>query len=394
MRILVLTFYFRPDLSAGAFRVTPIVEALRIALPPDSQIDVVTTLPNRYQSYAAAAPELETQPGLTIARIPLPRHASGMVDQSKAFITFAREVRRRTAGQRYDLVFATSSRLMTAALGASIARRTHARLYLDIRDIFVETIRDVMPHRLSGLLYALFDRVERRTVGRADSVNLVSRGFADYFEPRYPRIRFTYFTNGIDDEFLNSAEAYPVQDANNRPLTVLYAGNLGEGQGLHAIIPQLASRMGARLQFQIIGDGGRKKDLLEALDRAGVTNVKLLAPLQRPELIRAYNDADVLFLHLNDHAAFARVLPSKLFEYAATGKPIWAGIGGFSARFARAEIENVALFDPCDAEGAVRAFEQLSFEPAKRAEFVNKYARAAISRAIAADIISVARGEA
>jgi len=32
-------------------------------------------------------------------------------------------------------------------------------------------------------------------------------------------------------------------------------------------------------------------------------------------------DADVLFLHLNAYKAFEKVLPSKIFEYAATGRP-------------------------------------------------------------------------
>ena len=39
---------------------------------------------------------------------------------------------------------------MTAALGAWIARRKRARLYLDIRDIFVDTIGDMLPSAFAG----------------------------------------------------------------------------------------------------------------------------------------------------------------------------------------------------------------------------------------------------
>lgn len=395
MRVLILTFYYAPDLSAGAFRVRPIVDSLRTLLPPGSRIDVLTTAPNRYHTYSATAPAEEDHEGLHITRIPLPRHRSGMVDQSLAFMAFARQVLRRTRGREYDMVFATSSRLMTAALGARVASRTGARLYLDIRDIFVETMRDVLPRPAFWVLGAALDRVERLTIRRADAVNLVSPGFADYFEPRYPNTRFSFYTNGIDDELLPAGapgpEAALEAASAERVLTVLYAGNLGEGQGLHAIVPQLAARMGPRVRFRIIGDGGRKGELLEALERTGATNVELVAPLQRPELARAYRDADVLFLHLNNHPAFARVLPSKLFEYAATGKPIWAGLSGYSAGFARSEIENVALFDPCDVDGALRAFEQLRLQPTNRASFAARYTRSAISRSLAADIVSVAR---
>ena len=65
----------------------------------------------------------------------------------------------------------------------------------------------------------------------------------------------------------------------------------------------------------------------------------------------------MLFLHLGAHAAFEKVLPSKLFEYAALGKPVLAGVAGFAARFVREEISNAAVFPPCDVAGAVRAFD-------------------------------------
>ena len=43
-----------------------------------------------------------------------------------------------------------------------------------------------------------------------------------------------------------------------------------------------------------------------------------------------YDKASILFLHLNDYEAFYKVLPSKIFEYATTGKPIIAGVNGFA----------------------------------------------------------------
>ena len=68
-----------------------------------------------------------------------------MVDQSKAFIYFAREVIRISAAGSYDYIYASSSRLMTASLGAYLSRKLKVPLYLDIRDIFVDTIKDVLP---------------------------------------------------------------------------------------------------------------------------------------------------------------------------------------------------------------------------------------------------------
>lgn len=385
MKILLLTFYYPPDLSAGSFRAVAIADAIGGQLPDDSTLEVITTQPNRYHSFATEAPAHETQGKVSITRIVLPSHRSGMRDQSKAFLAFARRAA-RVAARDYDVVVATSSRLMTALLGAWIARRAGSRLYLDIRDIFVDTIGDVAPRRIAWATKPVFALLERWAVSRADVVNLVSRGFAGYFEPRYPRQRFTYHTNGVDDEFLVE-ETAPGRPAGARPLTVLYAGNLGEGQGLHAIIPELAKRMGSRIRFQIVGEGGRRVELERRLAASGVTNVELLAPVSRQALRALYRDADVLFAHLNDYDAFRKVLPSKLFEYAALGKPIWAGVAGYAAEFVRAEIDNATVFPPCDVDAAVVAFERLRLTDTPRPAFLARYSRANISRVMAADIL-------
>ena len=50
MKILVLSFYFPPDLSAGSYRMSGLVDEL-LSTSKDIEIDVFTTTPNRYKSY-------------------------------------------------------------------------------------------------------------------------------------------------------------------------------------------------------------------------------------------------------------------------------------------------------------------------------------------------------
>jgi glycosyltransferase involved in cell wall biosynthesis len=391
VRLLVLSFYYSPDLSAGSFRTTALVKALRERAPSGSSIDVVTTAPNRYASFSREAEHTETTAGVAIRRIALPPHHSDIRGQSRAFAAFARGAIGAVAGHEYDVVYATSSRLMTATLGAWIARRTHARLYLDIRDIFVDTIAQVLPPVAARIARSLFAPLESWTIGRADRVNLVSPGFEQYFRSRYGERSFAAFTNGIDEEFLAAAPD-AVRPPRGGTVTVLYAGNIGEGQGLHQILPPLAAALQGRVRFVVIGDGARRQALAQALQRAGVANVELRSPMPRDQLIRAYHEADVLLLHLGRQAAFERVLPSKVFEYAALGKPLLAGVAGYAARFIREQIDNAAVFAPCDTAAAVRAFESLELADRPRPEFVAKYARTQISAALADDVLALARG--
>lgn len=389
MKILILSFYYEPDLSAGSFRTTALVRAMLDQLSGKAQIDVITTLPNRYRSYKKDAIQFEINPRITINRISLPTHSSGMVDQSKAFIEYAKAVLRLSKGKNYDVVFATSSRLMTAVLGAYVSKRMRTRLYLDIRDIFVDTIKDVLPKKIGYSANLIFSFLESWAIRKAFNVNLVSQGFLPYFRKRYPNQRLTLYTNGIDQEFV---EAQPTEctQKNSRVLSVVYAGNIGEGQGLHDIIPDLARTFAGRLQFKLIGDGGRKQHLISALTAAGCSNVEILPPVRRTELIKIYQSADVLFLHLNDFEAFRKVLPSKIFEYGALGKPIWAGVAGYAEDFLRENLDNVAVFAPCNLSDAVTSFEDLEIVTRPREYFVEKFSRINIMKKMAIDIISVA----
>ena len=117
--------------------------------------------------------------------------------------------------------------------------------------------------------------------------------------------------------------------------------------------------------------------LKDRIKELGVRNVELLDPVSREKLIGYYNDSDFLFLHLNDLEAFKKVLPSKLFEYAAFDKPIIAGVGGYASQFIRENLSNYILFAPTDVESMV---EQIL-------KFVNKFARKNIMKEMARSIL-------
>lgn len=356
----------------------------------DIEIEVITTLPNRYAGFSAEAPEFEQDGNVTIHRVALPAHESGMADQTRAFGAFYRAARKLVRNRQFDGVFATSSRLFTAFLGARIARSLKVPLYLDIRDIFVDTLNDVLPKKITWAASPVLNQVERYTFSRAGRINLVSEGFADYFRSRYPDTEYRWFTNGIDHEFLNAAPSKARDLGGEGELSILYAGNIGEGQGLHKIVPLLASELAGKAKFDVIGAGGRLEQLKAAC--SGNENVALLPPVSRSAIVDAYRKADVLFLHLNDYDAFKKVLPSKIFEYAALGKPILAGVGGYAAEFLRKHVSNAEVFEPGDVTGAVAAFERLNMREEPRTDFISRFARAQIMNEMADDIVSFMQG--
>lgn len=386
MNILYLTFYFEPDLCAGSFRNTPLAMELSKQCGEDCHIDVVTTQPNRYSSFKVEAKTREDIGNMSIHRIDLPSHKSGMLDQVHSFRRYFAEALKITKNEKYDLVFASSSRLFTAYLGLVIARKQKIPLYLDIRDIFVDTIDDVLKNKLVKTAILPFLKViEKRTFSYASHINLISEGFKPYFK-KYNNAKYSFFTNGIDDVFLNNNKSSSLNGSTTK--TITYAGNIGEGQGLHKIIPQAASKLGPNYQFKVIGDGGAKNVLEDEIAKLGVKNVDLMPPVTRERLLEIYNGSDFLFLHLNDYEAFEKVLPSKIFELATYDKPIIAGVGGYANKFITENVSNTILFTPCDVEAMVSGLQNYTYINEKRTDFIAKFSRNNINREMAKSILS------
>lgn len=388
MKILLLTFYFRPDLCAGSFRNTALVNALLKQIGENDSIDVVTTSPNRYKSFKEEASETEITSNLRITRIKLPAHKSGFADQMWSFNAYRKGVNKfikENKSNVYDIVIASSSRLFTAFLGARVSRKLGKPLYLDIRDIFSETIDNVIDNKLIRYsLLPVINKIEKYTIKTSVHLNIVSGGFKNHFR-RYYKGSLSEYTNGIDDVFLDYN--FETDKASELP-TITYAGNIGEGQGLHKIIPDMAKLLENKFIFQIIGDGGAKSKLLKAVEDKNLSNVKFFDPVKRDELLKFYKNSDYLFLHLNDYEAFKKVLPSKIFEYAATKKPIIAGVGGFSAEFLKENLPEVLLFNPCDIEDFKSKFEIWDSQLKDRTEFLKEFDRSTIMDNMATSIIN------
>ena len=384
-KILYLSFYFEPDLCAGSFRNTPLAKEFAAQLNGKAQVDLITTLPNRYNSFQADAPAYEERENLIIHRVKIPPHKSGFVDQMKSFQSYFSQTRRLVKGKKYDLVFASSSRLFTAYLGYSIAKKQQIPLYLDIRDIFTDTLEDVLKSAaIRTVALPVLRNIEKRTFSGAAHINLISEGFKGYFS-QYEKPTYSSFPNGIDPQFLDLP---PSVDTKPQVRTILYAGNIGEGQGLHKIVPQVAAKLGNEYKFVIVGDGGAKQKLVDRIAEANLQNVELRKPMQRAELLKFYGEADFLFIHLNDYNAFEKVLPSKVFELAAYDKPLIAGVAGYAAHFIEQFVSNKILFNPCDVDNMVHQLKAYTYRNEERRGFIERFKREAINKKLAESIIS------
>ena len=381
-RYFIFTFYYEPDLCAGTFRSSGLVRQLYKNFN-EAEIYVFASQPNRYDSYSPKQPLYENlNSRIHIYRSPIIRRVP-FKSPLNFLIYFVFSIYKSIRIKNPDVVFATSSRLFTAILGYVVSRITKCeKLIIDIRDIFSDTLASLKKNSNYILqISKIIKKIEKLILEKADVVIFVSEGFVQYFK-ELDLQNYYVLTNGIDENFLN--ESYE-KEIVSKSKKIVYLGNIGEGQGLQYILPNIAEEISSDYSIEVYGGGKYQHELKNICMDMGLQNkIKINGPVTRREVIQIYKDADYLFLHLNNYKAFEKVLPSKIFEYANTNKPILAGVNGYAREFIQDNVDGCLLFEPCNSKDFIQKFNQKKLKPFyDRSEFVKQYTREEISKKIA-----------
>lgn len=384
-KILILSYNYYPDLSPASYRIKSLIEEFE-KNHHNIKITLLTTTPIRYDLNYKKIKSEYLKENIEIIRFKIPKKNFIIFNSYTQYLLYFFKVLFFCRNKKYDLVFSTTSKLMTGFLGALISKYLNAKFYLDIRDIFYETIKYNFSKSKFIKYYLFFiKKIENYALNSCSSLSINSEGFYNYFKMHYPDKEIDIFTNGIDNKFLLQS-----WKRNNfeKKINVLYAGNLGNGQALHKIIPELVKLLNDNIKFKIIGSGNKKKLLYKKLEKLKIHNYQLIAPVSQEILINEYLNSNILFLHLDALDVYKSVLPSKIFEYACTGRPIVAGVSGYSSEFLIKNISGSYVFEPCDHLSAAKIINSIDKFSFNREDFKKKFLRTEISSNFVKKIIS------
>ena len=394
MKILLISFYYTPDYCAGSFR----AQSIHSSILKESKVEkcfVYTTTPHRY-GYVHDKKTFNQYKRDGVIKFKVPYHKNKFLKQVLSFSLFAFKTFFTSLKNKnkIDLILITSSRFGTALLGYVISVLIKKPLAVDIRDIFSDSLSSINDKSfLIKIIVRVIKKLESLVLKHASWVNFVSPGFLSYFKKLdldNPRV----YTNGIDNIFLKKNNNTQKKNnlKNNKLLNIVYAGNIGFGQGLESIIIPLAKIFSDRIHFTIIGDGSAKQIFLDEIIKNSLSNISINEPVDRRSLIECYNQADCLFLHLNDIPAFKRVLPSKIFEYSTYLKPVLAGVGGTAKDFIKENVNGFFLFHPGDVQMAKIHIETIIQKKEtiiiENKNFIKKYNRSLITERMIKDLVS------
>jgi len=125
------------------------------------------------------------------------------------------------------------------------------------------------------------------------------------------------------------------QRSHNEPFHLVYAGNLGEAQGVDTIIDAaVALRSRTNIYFTIVGSGVLEEHLRTRVVRQRISNVQFLGRREIGEVSELIRTADAQIVSLSSQQLFEMTIPSKLQFSLAMGVPIIASVGGDAATIA------------------------------------------------------------
>ena len=192
-----------------------------------------------------------------------------------------------------------------------------------IQDLQVDAARDLGIIRQQWLLRIL-EGAEAWLLKRMTAISTISEGMLRKIVKKgIPADDIILFPNWVDANLVHPVErrdsmrsAWQIADGDR---LVLYAGNLGEKQGLENIL-EVADRMreAANVKFLIIGEGGAKARLQAEARQRALTNLTF-KPLQPLSQLAASLAAADVHLVLQKKAAADLVMPSKLTNILAVG---------------------------------------------------------------------------
>jgi colanic acid biosynthesis glycosyl transferase WcaI len=276
------------------------------------------------------------------------------------------------AGARYDVVYSVCPPLQAALLPLLYGALRRVPWVLHVQDFQVDAAfrLGILPDNAAGR--ALY-RLEGWLLRRATQVTTITGSMARRaVDKGVDPARLDVTPNWSDLAAVRPApRENPLRDrfgAGPHQTLFLYAGNIGEKQGLELLL-EVAERLEARhdLVFGVVGDGASRRALEAEASRRALRNLRffdLVPPADLPAMLAA---ADVHLVIQRAEAADL-VMPSKLTNVMAAGRP------AIATAAAGTELHDVLttagaglVVPPGDADALQDAVTRLADDPAARA---------------------------
>lgn len=266
-----------------------------------------------------------------------------------------------------DIVVSVAPALFSAPAAWLAARLGRSKAWLHIQDFEVDAAFDMGMLRSARARRACL-AIERTLLKRFDKVSTISERMQDrLIQKGVDEHQSTLFPNWADigsiHPLARPSEFRRELGIADNTVVVLYAGNLGEKQGLDILVTAAEQTQDRSDILWVIAGAGSARARLEALS-AGFANLKWLPLQPARRLNELLNLADIHVLPQRAEAADL-VMPSKLTGMLASGRAVVATATA-GTQVAAVATRCGIVSPPGDGGALASAVQQLADDPARR----------------------------
>ena len=375
MKILVICQYYYPE----PFRISDICEEM---VKRGHEVTVVTGTPNYpegeiYKGYENNARADEVINGVHVHRCPIFPRKTGVLHRMLNYFSYPWQAKKyvknlmASDGKPFDVVFVNQlSPVMMAEPAIAYKKRYGTPVVMYCLDLWPESLA-AGGIKSTSLIYKAFHKISKRIYREMDRILITSRKFRGYLKDEF----------GIDDTVIEYLPQYaeglfkPLPFRQNAGgINLLFAGNIGEIQGVETIVKAAKKIHDKRVHFHIVG-GGTDLERLKELSK-GLENITFYGRRPLEEMPQFYAMADAMLVTLKADPVLSLTLPGKVQSYMAVGKPIIGAIDGEASEViieahcgycGKAEdvnslVENVTSFMECDDKKQIGINARLFYE--------------------------------
>lgn len=387
MKVLVVSQFYTPDITAAAFRISETVAHLRNF---GNEVEVVTTFPHKSENINEASISKKG-----VHRVHLPdTESKGFLGYIYLYLSFMAKsiIKGYSVGkqQKPDVVWASSPPIFVGLAGWVLAKLLRAEFALDVRDIWPASAVAAGQISDSGFAYRAGRWMEKFLYKQADLITCVAGPMKRYIRG-YTSTNVEIIYNAVE---VSAGASEKDKSLNNRleELTasgevkkILYAGNLGHVQQLDLLVEAFdelkAKSLSHEWEVFFLGGGAQKENLVDLVESRELKDVfHFLDPVPKEEVFEYLKSADVLFIHLMDSEVLRLTIPSKVFDYMLADRPLLTGIHGEGKKIIQSVDGNV-LFQSGSKESLIHAIKKLDEaitiqdHPENAKRVMNKYSR-------------------
>lgn len=331
MKVLIVSFYYEPELGAAPSRITNLAKGLKAS---GVDVDILTCLPNYpkgriFDGYRGCFSRKEQIDGInvyrywtyaTVSKNPLKR-VLAMTAYAVSMWAFAFK---RKLVKSYDRVIVQSPPILVSVSAITIFKKLFGKkVVLNVSDLWPGSAVELGFVREGSISFKALSRFERYIYKNAYSVMGQSQEIVEHVEAMFPGKRTFLYRNLQPVECCSGSAK-----RKNARLKLVYAGLFGVAQGILQLLKSI-DFVTLGVEMHLYGGGNQTAEIEEYI-KGGDKNIWYHGYVSKQEMNEELKKYDLSIIPLA--AAIHGAVPSKIFDLLPAGIPILFSGNGEGAR--------------------------------------------------------------